>query len=58
MGYDNDRLVVTARLSSHNSERDQEDRETWEEFKQVVDALSRTDRYKSVIVDVEGASWV
>lgn len=45
-------LTITARLSSHNDEQDDEDRRHWEEFAQQVRALAERPEYRDIEIMV------
>ncbi len=52
MGYNAVRLEVTARLSSHNDERDERDEQLWEKFRRQVQELSEDPEYQEIFPQV------
>jgi hypothetical protein len=52
MGRKGIQLTVTGSLSSHNDERDDQDRELWERFAREVRDLAGRPEYDAIDLDV------
>ena len=54
MGYDSRKLVVTARVSRHNDERDERDDGLWDEFCSRVSDVASEPEFKPITVMTHG----
>lgn len=52
MGFNVVSLEVSARLSSHNNERDERDGELWTELRRKIEALTQEPRYADISASV------
>jgi hypothetical protein len=52
MGYDQVAFTVTARLSSHNDERDERDRKLWEAFQARVRETAEAPEFADIDIFV------